>query len=75
MHEKLGDHAGDFATVIEHRLHHDTHETDAAAAIDEAHATLGEQPPEPLRGPHEGGIGAGPRAAEHAQAVQVPHRR
>src|SRR5687768_5319104 len=73
--EELGDYADDLTAVIEHRRCNRAHESDGAAAKDQADAVLGHDPAEPARRFHKAWIGPRPGAAIDADRVDFTHCR
>lgn len=54
VHERLGNHANDFAALCESGVGHDPHQTDVPTAIDEPKSAPGDGGAQFLRGPGEG---------------------
>ena len=72
--EKSRNDADDLAAAIEHGVGDLTHQSDRAAAIDEADVVVRKRRPERPRGLHEGRVGARPRAAIDANPSDRAHQ-
>jgi len=69
LHEPLGHHAHHPSPRGERGIGHRAHEADVRPAVDERETAPGDRGAHPRGGGRKGGIGAGPRAAEHADGL------